>query len=135
MNPVIQALPDHKRRVAPNYLYAVQFSDGLLKVGVTKNPVNRVGALQCQRKRRVVRAEAVGFSGGYRHAAERDALVRLRRMGVADKSGTEVFWCVSFGAAVNVLRQVARRKYQFQPAPSHTPEGRRAARLRKRGDA
>lgn len=104
-------LPDHRTRAAPNYLYAIEFTDLTVKVGVTWNPRARASTIERALNKVTVRAIAVPFHGRWRQFAERDALRRLARIGSPRRECSELFVGVQFHEAANVLKQVARREF------------------------
>lgn len=138
MSPVIAALPDHRQRKAPNYLYAFEFKDGRTKIGVTWNPRARASTIATQVRGVVVRAVAVEYHGKFRERAEAEVLRRVRCFAAQVPGHTEWFTGLNFGAASTLIRQIAARKFSAPPVPfSQTKEGRKAAALAKqqRADA
>jgi hypothetical protein len=134
MSRVIPGLPSHKEAHAlraSKFLYALEFADGSVKIGVSGVPRARAIELTRQLGLQVVRGHAAPFYGNWHHAAERAALNVARRIAVTSKLHTELFHGLKFGEAATVVSQMARRKYGASlVSPSQTAEGRRAARLR-----
>ncbi len=94
------------------YLYAFEFNDGSVKVGVTGNPAMRAQRLKVQLSRDIVRAHAAPCCGrSDSHFAERAALQIARRCGVQSKANTELFYGLKFGDAVTAIKQMAHREY------------------------
>lgn len=129
MNPIIALLPDHKTRLAPNYLYAFEFRNGRVKIGVTWNPKARAKTLAGVFRQQILRAHLAPFHGAYRGQAERSALASARRIGNVSAINTELFDGLKFGEASNLISQMARREYTFSMPPSWTPAVRRAKRI------
>lgn len=102
-------LPDHRTRAAPNYLYAIEFTDLTVKIGTTWNPRARVVTVENKLGKKAARVVAVPVHRGYRHRAEKMALLRARSMSVQRRECTELFAGLKFGEAVNLLRQMAPR--------------------------
>lgn len=136
MSPVIAALPVHRMPKSLDYLYAIQFKDGRIKIGVTWNPRARASALAAQFRAEVVRAVAVEYRGRFRQAAEADALCRIRGMALSVRGYTELFSGLTFGSAQTLLQQICRRNFDAPQTPfSQTKEGRRAAAQAKQKQA
>jgi hypothetical protein len=106
------SLEAHRNWSRGRYLYAFEFNDGSVKVGVTGNPAARAQRLKVQFGRDIVRAHAAPCRGrSDSHFAERAALQIARRCGVQSKGNTELFYGLKFGAAVTVIKQMAAREY------------------------
>jgi hypothetical protein len=91
-------------------LYAMEFANGLIKVGVSYRPHMRRLELQRKYKTRITRMHAVHHvQDRCSYVAERALINRMRRMSVSVAS--EIFAFVSFGAAANLVTQIARREY------------------------
>lgn len=101
-------LPNQKTRTAPAYLYAVEFHDGTVKVGVTWNPAGRIARLQRKYRRCATRAHAAPHPKLHRHRAERAVIAACGRIGTAIV-GDELFTGVKFGEAANLVTQIARK--------------------------
>lgn len=101
----------HFSAICPHWLYAAQFRDGVVKVGISKRPSERRRQLCRERRCGVVRfhrssCKVSGF------VAERELIGRLSRIcnvaGVSKKP-REWFLDLKFGAAATMVEQVARR--------------------------
>lgn len=98
-------------------IYAAELSNGLLKVGFSRNPRTRMGALAKQ-VRREFGAQIARFHVGDDMAeraairAEMSLIKRIGRLGVVVPGRVEFFQHVAFGAAVTLVRQLSRQ-------PSH----------------
>ena len=114
---VTRDLSEMSWNVRMQFLYAVEFTDGRVKIGATKSPKARLPALRT-RFGAIVRAELIPFRGLWWHQAERAALHRARRIGSEHKAGAEVFTGLKFGEATTLLRQMAARQYTLAVPPS-----------------
>lgn len=96
----------HRTRL--HSLYAVELSDGTIKIGTTWSPYERVRMFCCHIKVAPVRAVAVSVpKGASRHTCERWALDRARRIAGSVK-GRERFLGLNFGQARNLIKQAVR---------------------------
>lgn len=112
MTPIVCTLPNHKVRVHEHYLYAFEFSDGTIKIGVTWNPRARAQSLGTAFRSRLVRAHIAPVVGrAHRHLAERAALIVARRISQTVRGCTERFAGLKFGEAKNAVAQMARREF------------------------
>lgn len=133
MSPAVLALPDHRTRKADAYLYALQFKDGQIKVGVTWNPRGRAAQIATDTRGQIVNAAAFEYRHPWRGRAEAEALRRLRTMGNQSRRGCEWFEGMQFGAVCTLVEQISRRKASAPGKPfSQTKEGRRMAAEAKR---
>jgi hypothetical protein len=95
-------------------IYAVELTNGLVKVGFSRNPRTRMTSLRAQ-VARVFGADIARFHIGVdlplRAAvrAEGAALIRIGRIGTVVCGHKEFFTGVCFGAAVTLVSQVSRR--------------------------
>ena len=133
MSPAVLALPDHKSRKANAYIYALQFSDGQIKVGVTWNPRGRAAQIAADTRGQIVDAAAFEYHYQWRTRAEADVLCRLRIIGNQSRRGGEWFEGLHFGTVCTLIEQISRRKAAAPGKPfSQTKEGRRMAAEAKR---
>ncbi len=93
----------------PTFLYAAARSDGVIKIGSTRNPRTRMGALFNRFKN-----SGLAMEGAYlvetsrpQFKAERDALAAMKRRGAHVVTGREWFAGVSNGAAMAALDEAA----------------------------
>lgn len=100
-------LPNYKTRQFEKYLCAVQFSDGVVKVGCTWSPQQRLRQLRTALKRDVTRVAWVGLSRGHWHARECVTLAICRRLS-AKTIGHEWFHGLHFGEVANAIKAVAK---------------------------
>lgn len=89
-------------------LYALQFSDGTVKVGVTSSIVSRWRSLIWASGKRVVRAFCTPPIEDVYFRAEGLVLERMRALFEQDKAA-EWFRCWNFGAVTTLVRQVYRK--------------------------
>ncbi len=101
-------LPNYKSRQFSHYLYAAEFADGVVKVGCTWSPQQRLRQLVTHRKRGVRRVAYVGLPGGTWFLTERVALAACRSI-AAKTVGKEWFHGLRFGEAVTAIKHAARR--------------------------
>jgi hypothetical protein len=97
-----------------HYLYAIEWSNGVVKVGRTYSPRNRMAQHLAQVKGAVqmVRYEVALVNGTHSHLHEADVLTRLSRIGGVPLPGTtESFVGVCYGQALTLIRQVVAREY------------------------
>lgn len=87
-------------------LYALQFSDGVIKVGVTATVIPRWRLLSWGR--RPVSAICSPPIAWLHRRAEADLLRRMRRVYIGAKFSTESFSGASFEATAMLVRQVYR---------------------------
>lgn len=104
-------------RVFGGCVYAAELSNGLVKVGFSRNPRTRMGSLVTQ-ARRIFGAEIVRFHIGVDMRAsaqairaEREVLVRASRIGSPCKESQEFFGNLPFPVAANLIDQLSRREY------------------------
>jgi len=109
--PIPRGLPDHRNREHKNYLYAFEFADGTVKIGVTWNPQQRAGSVYTKHKRAIVRAYVAPVVDGYRTTAERAALASARKIAMLMPGETEIFVGLRFHEATHAIRQSAARLY------------------------
>jgi hypothetical protein len=130
-NPLSAALPDHKTTKG-DYLYAVEFHDGSVKIGVTWNPSARVPALCGHYRRRAVKAHATLITGkAFRHDVERKVLERCRVL-AQPLVGKELFAGLHYGSAVTLIEQMARRDFARSfICPSRTKEARKKTAVKR----
>lgn len=115
--PQFRHLPDHTATPKFQYLYVAEFSDGVVKIGVTWNPQARAAALQLASRRKIARVHAQPITGrSARHDAERVALARARQIGVTRGNSREFFDNLRFGEAVTIVSQIARRDIKWMQA-------------------
>lgn len=117
----MSVIPGNHGRICNDFLYAVEFANGRVKIGHSKKPRARMRQLLRQYGLAIVRVRLAPFGGPRCYLAERDALERARRIANSTSQSTEIFDGLSFGAAANLVAQMARREYAFQPAPSTLP--------------
>jgi hypothetical protein len=98
-------------------VYAAEFSNGLVKVGFSRNPRTRMGTLVNQ-VRRQFKSEIVRYHIGadlghdlQATRAEQDLLRRVGRIGTPLKGSCEVFRNLPFPVAANLINQLSRRQY------------------------
>lgn len=89
-------------------LYAVQFADGVVKIGSTSSPRTRWRALKQTHSAKQVRYVCSPRIDVGAFRAEMDLLGRVERIFTVFK-GSEWFWCQDFGAVENLVRQCHRR--------------------------
>lgn len=106
--------PHSKGHSWTNWLYAVKFHDGTVKIGVTYSPQTRVYGLTSRYRRKVERAHFAPYLVGWRTAAEREVLKRCARIGAVAVEGSELLAGISFGAAATLVTQIARREYSMR---------------------
>lgn len=93
-----------------HHLYAAEFANGLVKVGVSYRPAHRRVELQRRYGHPVVRMVAIPREQDRNHyVAESELLNRLRR--IACSVERELFASVEFGAAATLVQQMARRAF------------------------
>lgn len=103
------ALPNHKSREFKCYLYAMEFSDGVVKVGCTWNPQARAAQLRRQRRKEIAKVSYVGLDGKRAwFRTERLALSICRRI-ASQTVGHEWFHGLHFGEATNAIKAAARK--------------------------
>lgn len=94
------------------YLYAFLRCDGVVKIGYTRCPRNRLTDHARHAKhhgQRIVR-HAVVHTPGWACDAERELIARMERIARV-VSGNEWFGSVSWGAVVTLLGQIAPREF------------------------
>lgn len=108
MKSVHLGLPNHSHHA--DFLYAIEFADGAVKVGVTFSPRRRAAEVRRRYGKAISRvaAKRCAGSGQLRYRAEERALQTLRRIGVASKFSGEMFHGIKFGEAVNAIAQAAK---------------------------
>lgn len=102
-------------------LYAVELSDGCIKVGVTYKDAVRIQQIARNVAKRGIKTGRIHICGqlpGYAFPVEREVQSRLRRRCQLVR-GREWFYGVRFGEVVTLLKQLTRA--QCSPSPS-TPE-------------
>jgi hypothetical protein len=100
-------------RVGYAFLYAFQCTDGAVKVGRSTFPRDRltVHKRNLQRQGKDIARFSVRPISGRLDEAERELIARMARFGVTVDGTAEWFLNVSWGAAQNLLRQIARRDF------------------------
>ena len=109
MNAAIAALPDHRKRVAPNYLYAIEFTGGLLKVGRAADASKRVA-------QHAARLLVAGLKIANRHIAPcggdgvkaEAALIRRCAANATEQRANEWFVGIAFSDAIQWLEDAAK---------------------------
>lgn len=92
------------------YLYACEFSDGLVKVGRTDNPQVRFGTLMWDKSRRgssLVGVFCVEVATGSLVSAEAELVARMRRITPAHDGRREWFSGVAFRDAMQLVADIA----------------------------
>lgn len=109
---------DNRRENHPQFLYAVEFSDGRVKVGRSAKPLGRFVQLEYAYRGRVVRSAVFPYAvkEGCIAKAERELIDRLGRI-AAHRPTAESFEGLQFGIAVTLAGQMARRSYGLQANP------------------
>jgi hypothetical protein len=107
-------------------LYALQFSDGTIKVGVSASPVSRWRMLS--NGKRPISAICSPSIEWLHRRAESELLKRMRRIFVQSSVGREVFVGATFGATETLLRQVYGQHGSSRASASDTQrrQGRHA---------
>lgn len=101
-------------RIGGSCLYAVLLSNGIVKVGFSRNPRTRMASLSRQVCREFG-ADVVSFRVGRAlprltaAAMERDLLRRLRAIGTVIEVRAEFFQHVRFGQAKTLVQQISSR--------------------------
>ena len=95
-------------------VYAVEFTNGIVKVGHSRNPRTRMDSLANQVRRKYGARFARFYIGRDIPAkvaakTEREVLRRLSGMGNNIAKTTEFFTGIRFGVAVNLIRQMSTR--------------------------
>lgn len=94
-------------------LYVVEFSNGIVKIGITARPRDRMVQLDRQHSeagvaiRRFHVAQAIDERGCF--MVERDVIRRLTRIANPCRNAFEYFSHIGFGTAKTLLRQIAKR--------------------------
>jgi hypothetical protein len=102
-------------------LYAIEFANGLIKVGVSYRPQYRLQELQRKYRSKVRRMHSAHhLQGRNSYVAERALLNRVARIAVP--IGGERFAFLGFGEAVTLVDQIARRNY---PTITDVPRNQR----------
>jgi len=98
-------------------VYAAELTNGIVKVGFSRNPRTRMGTLVLQ-ARRMFGADIARFHIGLdmtepRQAlqAERELLTRVSKIGAPCKGSREFFRNLPFPVAANLINQLSRREY------------------------
>ena len=93
-------------------MYALKFSDGVVKVGIASSPRKRMISLRCTNFKNK-RLESFAYTPRMDVASnmvERVMLEKMRAVYVLAK-GREAFFCNDFAAVVMLMRQVYRRQF------------------------
>jgi hypothetical protein len=94
-------------------LYAVQFSNGMVKVGVTRYPRSRLLTHRSRAQRQfgahVTAWRLVSTSAISGYQAERKLLIALGVLGTPVKNAGEFFLGVRFRHAVTLMRRIASK--------------------------
>lgn len=125
-----RGLPDHRERKHEHYLYAVEFDDGIIKIGVTWNPQSRLASLWQFRQRAIVRHALAPVLYSYRGFAEGAALRAARKISPSLKPRGEWFAGLRFNEAAHCIRQAAGRHYDKntrRAVPSKVGDERKTA--------
>ena len=90
-------------------LYALKFSDGVVKVGITSSPRKRMISLRCTNFKNT-RLESFAYTPRMDVASNRVEKVMLEKMRAVYvlAKGQEAFFCNDFAAVVTLMRQVFR---------------------------
>lgn len=98
-------------------VYAAELTNGVVKVGFSRNPRTRMGTLVLQ-ARRLFGADVARFHIGLDMTepkqalrAERELLTRASRIGSTCKGSREFFSNLPFPVAANLIDQLSRREY------------------------
>jgi hypothetical protein len=95
------------------YLYAIELCNGVVKVGHTYQPRQRLRHhnLSFMRDGLRIRRFVIEPTQLRSHENERELLDRLRRLGRVLPDRLEMFEGVRFGQAVTLIKQIARREF------------------------
>lgn len=98
-------------------VYAVELTNGIVKVGFSRNPRTRMQALTFEAKR-VYRCGVSRFHIGHDFdnsmqatRAELELIDRASKVGVAFRGRREYFVNLPFGVAANMVDQLSKRQY------------------------
>lgn len=131
MSP-IDSLPSH--RDGGTFLYALEFSNGVVKIGRSFKPRCRARQIELKHGLCVTRCNAQWHNARTLHLAERAALKRAAAIAEPIKGHGEFFRGLPFDAAIELIQEAAAQKHCRPTGPhfSQTKEGRRMAAEAKR---
>lgn len=101
-----------------DFMYVLQVSDGSVKLGRTHTAQNRfLYHRQALRKKGLrITHFALVRAGGHPSPTERELRVRFERIGLLRRGTREWFYGIPWGAARNLLEQIAPRPFVYRIA-------------------
>ena len=98
-------------------MYAIQFSDGVVKIGVARSPRERIRTHQVKRRKKIVHYLVSPRVDVAKYRAEmhlKDKMAKIFELATKEPQSMEWFSCPSFGQVENLLKQVFKRFYGEQ---------------------